>query len=100
MKESPLKIQTISIAVADHEKNEMHSFNIDLAGIFNDHIALLKERDALLHQMEKMRKAGEWMFENLKPIDGTTNGVMPSRQAWIDATAGVEPVQGTKPITE
>lgn len=86
-KESQLKVQSISVNIADPESNLLHTFNLDILGMFKEYQTVCKQRDDALAKMDAMSKAGEWMFDNLKPMDGTTNGVMPSRQAWLDATA-------------
>ena len=86
MNESKLQLANLSVNILDPDKQEMHTFAIDLGGLFADYHAVSKQRDELLAKMQKMREAGDWMFDNLKPLDGTTNGVMPSRQAWLDAT--------------
>jgi hypothetical protein len=100
MNESKLQLANISVNILDPDKQEMHTFSIDLGGLFANYQAVSKQRDELLAKVDAMHKAGGWMFDNLKPMDGTTNGVMPSRQAWLDATADIEVVQDDKPITK
>ena len=91
-KESQLKVQSISVNIADPESNLLHTFNLDILGMFKEYQTVCKQRDDALAKMDAMSKAGEWMFDNLKAIDGTTNGVMPSRQAWINATDWFKPI--------
>jgi chromatin segregation and condensation protein Rec8/ScpA/Scc1 (kleisin family) len=37
---------------------------------------------------ERLRSAGDAMDEYLKRIDGTTNGMLDCRRAWLDAKGG------------
>ena len=48
-----------------------------------------KEQDAALKaENERMRKAGDAMDEYLKRQDGTTNGMLACREAWLSAKEG------------
>ena len=56
---------------------------------FNNLIeAMNKQADRLQAEVERLRKAGDEMDAYLKRQDGTTNGMISCREAWLTAKEG------------
>ena len=51
---------------------------------------LYKDYAKLKAENERLRKAGDAMDAYLKRQDGTTNGMLPCREAWLSAKEGTQ----------